>query len=180
MDTDKVLGIGSRITHARFGEGIIAGTKLQNYRISFFGKGIVEVPKDSAEIEVLEELAPEERMISVDDIETTLETILRKWSDISEVVHLADKWKKGTMILKPYDDSVKPKDIPIETFFHKIVMLRDRLRVMEQKINAHTVLSDAEKIELQQYITRIYGSLTTFNVLFKNSSQVFVGDKGKE
>lgn len=176
----NILGTGSRITHARFGEGIIAGTKLLNYRISFFGKGIIEVPKDSNEIEVLEEIAPEERMLSVDDIETTLIDILRKWSDISEVVHLADKWKKGTLILKPYDDSLKPKEIPIETFFNKIIMVRDRLRVMEQKINAHSGLSEAEKIEMQQYISRIYGSLTTFNVLFKNSSQVFVGEKGKE
>jgi hypothetical protein len=177
---DKILGTGSRINHSRYGEGIVAGTKLANYRISFFGKGIIEVPKDSNEIEVLEEIAPEERMISVDDIETTLETILKKWSDISEIVHIADKWRKGTMILQPLDASVKPKEIPMDTFFHKIVMLRDRLRVLEQKINAHPVLSDAEKVDMQQYITRVYGSLTTFNVLFKNSSQVFVGEKGKE
>lgn len=177
---DKILGIGSRVNHSRYGEGIVAGTKLANYRISFFGKGIIDVPKDSNEIEVLEEIAPEERMISVDDIETTLETILKKWSDITEIVHIADKWKKGTMILKPFDVTAQSKEIPLDTFFHKIVMLRDRLRVLEQKINAHPVLSDAEKVDIQQYITRVYGSLTTFNVLFKNSNQVFVGEKGKE
>jgi hypothetical protein len=178
--TDKILGIGSRIQHNTYGEGIVAGTKLDKYRISFFGKGIVEVPRDSQDIEVLEELAPEERMISVDDVETTLIDILRKWSDVSEIVPLADKWRKGTMVLKSMDDSMKPKEIPMETFFHKIVMLRDRLRVLEQKINAHSKLEDAEKVEMQQYITRIYGSLTTFNVLFKNQSQIFVGEKGKE
>jgi hypothetical protein len=177
---DKILGTGSRIQHSTYGEGIIAGTKLDKYRVSFFGKGIVEVPRDSSDIEVLEELAPEERMISVDDVETTLIDILRKWSDASEIVHLADKWRKGTMVLKSMDDSMKPKEIPMETFFHKIVMLRDRLRVLEQKINAHSKLEDAEKIEMQQYITRIYGTLTTFNVLFKNQSQIFVGEKGKE
>ena len=177
---EEILGTGSRIQHASYGEGIIAGTKLNKYRISFFGKGIVEVPQDSSEIEVLESLAPEERMIAVDDVETTLIDILRKWSDVSEIVPLADKWRKGTMVLKSIDDSMKPKEIPMETFFHKIVMLRDRLRVLEQKINAHSKLEDAEKVEMQQYITRIYGSLTTFNVLFKNQSQVFVGDKGKE
>jgi hypothetical protein len=177
---DKILGTGSRINHSRYGEGIVAGTKLANYRISFFGKGIIDVPKDSNEIEVLEEIAPEERVISVDVIETTLETILKKWSDITEIVHIADKWKKGTMILKPFDASIQSKEIPMDTFFHKIVMLRDRLRVLEQKINAHPVLSDAEKVDMQQYITRVYGSLTTFNVLFRNSTQVFVGDKGKE
>ncbi len=177
---ENTLGTGSRIQHATYGEGIIAGTKLNKYRISFFGKGIVEVPQDSEELEVLEELAPEERMISVDDVETMLIEILRKWSDATEIVHLADKWRKGTMVLKSMDDSMKPKEIPLETFFHKIVMLRDRLRVLEQKINAHSKLEDAEKIEMQQYITRIYGSLTTFNVLFKNQTQVFVGEKGKE
>jgi hypothetical protein len=177
---EETLGTGSRIQHSVHGEGIIAGTKLNKYRISFFGKGIVEIDKDSEELEVLESLAPEERMISVDDVETTLIDILRKWSDISEIVPLADKWKKGTMILKSMDDSMKPKEVPMETFFHKIVMLRDRLRVLEQKINAHAKLEDAEKVEMQQYITRIYGSLTTFNVLFKNQAQVFVGEKGKE
>jgi hypothetical protein len=172
---DRTLGVGSRVEHPTYGEGIIAGTKLDKYRISFFGKGIVEIPRQAEELVVLEELAPEERTISVDDVETTLVEILRRWSDISEVVHLADKWRKGTLILQPFDDTLKPKEIPIETFFHKIVMLRDRLRVLEQKINANSKLDDGEKIELQQYITRIYGSLTTFNVLFKNSSQVFVG-----
>jgi hypothetical protein len=91
---------------------------------------------------------------------------------------LGDRWEKGTMILQPFDKSLKPKEIPIEDFFHKIVMLRDRVRVMEQQINAHKKLSDEDKVNLQQYITRIYGSLTTFNVLFKNKEQWFVGEKG--
>jgi hypothetical protein len=84
------------------------------------------------------------------------------------------------MLLQPADKSLKPKEIPIEDFFHKIVMLRDRVRVMEQQINAHKILSDEDKVNLQQYITRIYGTLTTFNVLFKKKEQWFVGEKGSK
>jgi len=104
-----------------------------------------------------------------------LRNLLKQYSDISEIVPIADKYKGGTLTLSPADAGLASKDIPIETFFHKIVMVRDRIRVMEQKINSSKNLDDQEKIDLQQYITRIYGSLTTFNVLFKNSSQNFKG-----
>ncbi|MEP2405366.1 MAG: hypothetical protein ABJH73_13795, partial [Nonlabens ulvanivorans] len=89
-------------------------------------------------------------------------------------VPLADKYKNGTMVLKPADSNLSVKEIPINTFWHKIVMLRDRLRVMEQKINSSD-LDDQAKVDLQQYITRIYGSLTTFNVLFASKEQQFKG-----
>ena len=117
--------------------------------------------------------------ISFSDVETSLITILRRWSDATSLVPIGDKWKGGSMILKPGDPGLAEKEVPIDTFFHKIVMVRDRLRVMEQKINGHSGLSDADKVELQQYITRIYGSLTTFNVLFKNQSDQFVGERSK-
>src|SRR5215210_5061883 len=94
------------------------------------------------------------------------------------MVALGERWEGGTMLLQPKDPRQKPKELPIEIFFHKIIMLRDRLRVMEQQINAHKKLSDEEKVNLQQYITRIYGSLTSFNVLFKNKEHWFIGDKG--
>ena len=112
------------------------------------------------------------------DVEKSLLKILRMWGEVSEVVPLGDRWKGGTMLLQPADKTQKPKEVPVDIFFHKIVMLRDRLRVMEQQINAHKILSDEEKVNLQQYITRIYGTLTTFNVLFKNKEQWFVGEKG--
>ncbi len=94
------------------------------------------------------------------------------------VMELGARWKGGEMVLKPGDPNLATKSIPVETFFHKIVMVRDRLRVMEAQINAHKVLTDAEKVDLQQYITRIYGSLTSFNILFKNKEDHFVGQKG--
>ncbi len=84
------------------------------------------------------------------------------------------------MLLQPFDKSLKQKEIPIEDFFHKIVMLRDRLRVLEQNINSSKTLNDEEKVNIQQYITRCYGSLTTFNVLFRNKEQYFVGEKSNK
>jgi hypothetical protein len=111
-------------------------------------------------------------------MERSLLKILRLWGGFSENVSLGDRWHGGTLLLQPADKSQKPKEIPVEVFFHKIVMLRDRLRVLEQQLNASKHLNEEEKINLQQYITRIYGSLTTFNVLFKNKEHWFVGEKG--
>ncbi len=95
-------------------------------------------------------------------------------------VPLAGKWEGGTVRLLPGDPALQPKDIPVDALFHKVVMLRDRLRVLEQKLNGHPKLSDAEKVEFQQYVTRCYGSLTTFNVLFKDKADQFIGQKGDE
>lgn len=93
-------------------------------------------------------------------------------------VALAGKWEGGTVILKPANPALQAKD-PIDSLFHKVVMVRDRLRVLEQKVNGHAKLSDADKVELQQYVTRCYGSLTTFNVLFADKGDHFVGDKSE-
>ena len=92
-------------------------------------------------------------------------------------VQLAGKWEGGTVRLIPADEKLQAKDLPIDAIFHKVVMVRDRLRTLEQKINGHAKLTDAEKVDLQQYVTRCYGSLTTFNVLFKEKADQFVGQK---
>jgi hypothetical protein len=118
------------------------------------------------------------------DAETTAYEMMKlaAWEISREeqpAIELAMRWKGGELILKPGDAALALKSLPIETFFHKIVMVRDRLRVMEAQINGHKVLTDAEKVDLEQYITRIYGSLTTFNVLFKDKKDHFVGQKGE-
>jgi hypothetical protein len=92
---------------------------------------------------------------------------------------MGNRWQDGTLVLKPADQGQQAKDIPIETFFHKIVMVRDRLRVLEAKINAHDKLSEADKIELQGYISKTYGSLTTFNILFRDKADQFSSKDGE-
>ncbi len=176
----KNLTIGTRVQHSGFGEGVVAVILSDKYKIVFPGKGAVDVFKDFQGLEVLEifdQPIEEEPKVDPYDLEYHLERILSKWLDPSDKVFLGEKWSGGDLILQPANKDLKPKEIPIEGFFHKIVMLRDRLRVLEQKINAHPKLSDAEKVDMQQYITRIYGSLTTFNVLFRYSSDYFVGEK---
>jgi len=172
------LGVGTRLQHTQNGPGVIVGVKYATYLVTFINVGIKEIDKTDPQ---LDEIIPESvtlELETISDVERSLLKILRMWSDVNEIVPLGDRWKGGVMLLQPADKSQKPKEIPVDVFFHKIVMLRDRLRVMEQQINAHKILNDEEKVNLQQYITRIYGTLTTFNVLFKNKEHWFVGEKG--
>lgn len=173
-----LLGIGTRLQHTQYGPGVIVAVRYATYLISFLHHGIKEIEKTD---EHLDEIIPENvsaEIETVSETERSLLKILRLWNGVGEPVALGERWIGGTMLLQPADKSLKPKEIPIQDFFHKIVMLRDRLRVLEQNINSHKKLNDEEKVNIQQYITRCYGSLTTFNVLFKNKEQWFVGEKG--
>ena len=95
-------------------------------------------------------------------------------------VELGGRWQGGEVVLIPGKEGIQEKRVPLEAFFRKIVGLRDKLRVLEQKVNTHTKLSDEDKVQLQQYITGCYGSLTTFNVLFANKEDQFTGQKGED
>lgn len=174
------LTVGTRVDHPRYGEGIISKNNLTAYEIFFERGGKIEITKRNTDLTVIEknENAPKSGL-SINEIEEVLNYVLDKHSALNEVVPLGEKWIGGTMLLQPANTELKPKEIPVEVFFHKIVMLRDRLRVLEQNINSHKVLTDEEKINIQQYITRIYGSLTTFNVLFAEKEHYFVGAKSK-
>jgi hypothetical protein len=172
------LAVGTRVDHPRYGEGIISKNKITSYEIFFERGGKIEITKRSDDLEVIE--APEEKprnSLTLPEIEKVLRFVLEEQSALQEIVPMGDKWTGGTMLLQPANLTLKPKEIPIESFFHKIVMLRDRLRVLEQNINSHAGLSDEEKVNMQQYITRIYGSLTTFNILFADKEHYFVGAK---
>ena len=173
----KILGIGSRINHSEFGKGVITNVTATDYWVTFIENGLETIELDS-EFEIIEASDNDVDTVSLLDIEKSLRNILQRYSDVGPAVAIADKWKGGKLIMDPGQAGVQGKEVPIDTFFHKIVMVRDRVRVMEQKINA-SKLEESDKIELQQYITRIYGSLTTFNVLFKGTADYFVGEKSK-
>jgi hypothetical protein len=174
----ETLGIGSRIKHPDFGDGVIIQVRPSTYSVTFMQHGIREIARSYDKMEVIEAADPDTDLVSLAEIEQLLINVLRKFSDVQERVEIGQKWTGGTIILKPGDTSLKPKEVPIDVFFNKIVMLRDRLRVLEQRINASDKLTEEDKVNMQQYVTRCYGSLTTFNVLFKYSTDHFVGEKG--
>lgn len=172
------LSIGTRLTHPTYGNGVVVGVEERYYEIYFPEHGEKEISKNFENYIIVKHVEkPEEDTLSLEQVESILRDILEPVTAPSEQVYLGEKWKGGNMILQPSNKELQAKPIPIETFFHKIVMVRDRLRVMEQKINA-SKLSDEEKVDLQQYITRIYGSLTSFNVLFRFKEDQFKGTGG--
>jgi hypothetical protein len=173
---NNYLGVGSRVKHPAFGDGVIIKLYAISYDVCFMLYGVKQVGKEYDKWEIIEHLAAEDS-VTYSEAEKSLIRILKNYNLIQDNPSLGDRWKKGIMILQPFDTSLKSKEIPMETFFQKIIMSRERIRVMEQKINNHPVLSDEDKITLQQYITKIYGSFTSFNLLFEKKEDYFVGEK---
>ncbi len=169
-----LLGVGTRVKHPAYGDGVIVKVNVAAYQVSFLTYGMKNVGKEYDKWTIVEKVEPEGG-VTFNDAEKALLKILRVYNGVNEEVEIASKYVGGKMVLHPKDEDLKAKEIPLDTFFHKLVMVRDRLRVMEQRINS-SGLEEAEKVNLQQYITRIYGSLTTFNVLFSDKEQSFKGE----
>jgi len=117
--------------------------------------------------------------MDIDDFRRVLREVLADELGTSRPP-LGPRWQGGELILKPGKDGTQDKRLPIETFFHKIVMVRDKLRVLEAKLNGHPGLTDEDKVQLQAYITGCYGSLTTFNILFGEKADQFSGGSGRD
>ena len=174
------IGIGARVKHPTMGVGVIYDLDPRTVHVFFKEHGEQPI---SRSFEGLITIAPGPAIASpeldMDSVETALRNVLEEMQLPQRPVEMARKFDGGTMELRPKDPALKSKELPIDDFFHKIVMIRDRFRVLEQKINAHPSLSEQDKVELQQYITRCYGSLTTFNILFEDKEDHFVGQKGE-
>jgi hypothetical protein len=172
------LAVGTRVKHPVYGEGLVSKSHLTVYEIYFERGGKVELTKYNPDLKILDATENSPRTgLSLAEVEEAITFVLDKYQGLSYAVKMAEKWKDGVLDMKPGNPSLQSKEVPIDVFFHKIVMLRDRLRVLEQNINTHPKLDDNDRVQLQQYITRIYGSLTTFNVLFAEKDDYFVGQK---
>lgn len=174
------FGTGTRIEHPSLGKGVIIDDSDEYaYLVYFSGHGEKEISKTFDGMVVVKLVEKDRDAVSLDVVRDMLEQIVAPLAEPLEDCKIGERWEGGKLIMQPANRELQSKEVPVEAFFHKIVMVRDRLRVMEQKINA-SALTDAEKVELQQYITRIYGSLTTFNVLFRFKDDQFRGAGGEK
>jgi hypothetical protein len=172
------LHIGMKVRHPQYGTGTVKTISDITAEIQFDnGDKRAVAPEPSG-------LEPAEPQMSASGLNLPLkqfveETVAAALDKLglgkpdAVVEKLGARWHGGKLVLHASDPALQTKEVPLETFFHKIVMVRNNLRVLEQKINAHEKLTDGEKVEMQQYLTRSYGSLTTFNVLFKEKEDQF-------
>jgi len=173
----EALHIGMKVRHPQYGIGIVKTISDATADIQFDDGKRTIAPEPSG-------LEPAEPQAAVRGLEMPLAQFVQQAVDATIhklglekpdlfVEQLGLRWHKGKAVLHPADPTLQTKEVPMDVFFHKIVMVRNNLRVLEQKINAHEKLTDGEKVEMQQYITRSYGSLTTFNILFKEKEDQF-------
>ena len=173
----EALHIGMRVAHPNYGTGTIKSLTEHTAEIVFDDQQRTIAPESS-------DLSSAEATATLNGLQMPVGALIRQTAqEIVEalglekpdtiVEGLGSRWQSGNLVLQPGDSGTQSKEIPLETFFHKIVMIRNNLRVLEQKVNASEKLSDADKFDMQQYITRCYGSLTTFNILFKNKEDQF-------
>jgi len=171
------LHIGMKVRHPQYGVGTVKTISEHSAEIRFDDSQRTVEPQSAG-------LEPAEPQVAVSGLSQPLAIFVAETAAAvvralglekpdSVLEQLLPRWHNGRMVLHSGDPTLQTKEVPLEVFFHKIVMMRNNLRVLEQKINAHEKLSDAEKVEMQQYITRTYGSMTTFNVLFRNKEDQF-------
>ncbi len=174
------IGIGARVKHPTLGVGVVYDLDAHSIHIFFREHGEKPIARSFEDLVVIApgvEVEPE--ALDLESVKDALREVLDEDNSLQRPVPLARRWQKGILEMRSADPALKSKEVPIEDFFHKIVMMRDRFRVLEQKINASKDISEQDKVEMQQYITRCYGSLTTFNILFEEKDDHFVGQKGE-
>ncbi|MBK9596997.1 MAG: hypothetical protein IPO60_01415 [Flavobacteriales bacterium] len=174
------IGIGARVKHPTLGVGVVYDLDAHSIHIFFREHGEKPIARSFEDLVVIApgvEVEPE--ALDLESVKDALREVLEEDNSLQRPVPLARRWQKGILEMRSADPALKSKEVPIEDFFHKIVMMRDRFRVLEQKINASKDISEQDKVEMQQYITRCYGSLTTFNILFEDKEDHFVGQKGE-
>jgi hypothetical protein len=173
----EALHVGMKVRHPQYGPGVVRSISEHAAEIRFDDQQRTVAPAESG----LEPAEPQAAVTGLaqplrEFIEDTAQAVVRALGlekPDSVAAELAARWHHGRMVLHPSDPTLQAKEVPLEVFFHKIVMMRNNLRTLEQKVNAHEKLSEAEKVEMQQYITRCYGSMTTFNILFRQKEGQF-------